>query len=289
MATKPERTTMKHILVAAIAATVAMPALADDVNVTISFVAEIGGKPFSCTESYPAMGSTGADVTAIDFRMFVSNAAMIRADGSRQPITLDQDGQWQSGDVALLDFEDASGGCTNGTPGTHAALTGTVPAGEYTGIAFDVGIPFEENHVDPTLAPAPLNTTAMFWNWQGGYKFVRIDMVPAQKAEGNEAAGWFLHLGSTMCDAASKTEAPTACKNPNTLSLKVDGFDPAKNVLVVDPAPVVADADLTVNAPETSPGCMSFPDDGDCMTVMAKLGLPYMDVAAGQQSLITAR
>lgn len=76
---------------------------------------------------------------------------------------------------------------------------------------------------------------------------------------------------------------------PNTLSLKVDGFDPAKNVLVVDPAPVVADADLTVNAPETSPGCMSFPDDGDCMTVMAKLGLPYMDVAAGQQSLITAR
>ena len=290
---------MKHALFAAFAATLAVPAFAGDMTVTIPFAAEIGGKPFICAETYPGLGATGTEVAASDFRVFVSNASLVRADGSLQPIALDQDGQWQSGDLALRDVEDATGACTNGTQGTHTGLTGTVPEGSYAGLFFTVGVPFDQNHVDPTLAPAPLNTTAMFWNWQGGYKFVRIDMVPAGMkmdtmatnagAGHGGAKGWFLHLGSTMCDAASKTSAPSACKNENRIDVRLDGFDPAKNTVVIDPAAVVAKADLTVNAPETSPGCMSFPGDADCMTVMAKLGLPYMDVAAGTQSLISMR
>lgn len=279
---------MKHALFAAFAATLAMPAFADDMTVTIPFAAEIDGKPFTCAATYPGLGATGAEVAASDFRLFVSNAALVRADGSLQPIVLDQDGQWQLSDLALLDFEDATGACTNGTQGTHTALTGTVPEGSYTGLVFTVGVPYDQNHVDPTLAPAPLNTTAMFWNWQGGYKFVRIDMVPTDRKE-DGPKGWFLHLGSTMCNAASKTSAPSACKNENRIEVRLDGFDPAKNSVVIDPAAVVAEANLTVNAPETSPGCMSFPGDADCMTVMAKLGLPYMDVAAGTQSLISMR
>jgi hypothetical protein len=52
---------------------------------------------------------------------------------------------------------------------------------------------------------------------------------------------------------------------------------------------VVKDADLRVNAPETSPGCMSFPKDADCLNVMAKLGLAYMDVPAATQMLVAKR
>ena len=279
---------MKHALIAAVAAVVAVPAFAGDIPVNISFAPEIGRHPCNCATTSSGLGASGADVAAVDFRLFVSDVAMVRADGSLQPVALDQDGQWQLGGLALLDFEDATGACANGTPGTHTALTGTVPEGEYTGIALTVGVPFEQNHVDPTLAPAPLNTTAMFWNWQGGYKFVRIDMVPTDRKE-DGPKGWFLHLGSTMCDAASKTESPTACKNENRMAVRFDGFDPAKNTVVIDPAAVVAEADLRVNAPETSPGCMSFPKDADCMTVMAKLGLTYMDVPAGAQSLVSMR
>lgn len=279
---------MKHTLIAAFAALSSAPAFAADMQVSIPFAAEIGGQSFSCATTFTGLGASKADVAATDFRLFVSNAALIREDGSLQPIALDQDGQWQVGELALIDFEDATGKCTNGTQGTHTALTGTVPEGNYTGLAFTVGVPFEQNHVDPTLAPAPLNTTAMFWNWQGGYKFVRIDMVPTDRKE-DGPKGWFLHLGSTMCDAASKTTAPSACKNANRMEVRFDGFDPAKNTVVIDPAPVVADADLRVNAPETSPGCMSFPKDADCMSVMAKLGLPYMDVPAGTQSLVAMR
>lgn len=284
---------------AAFSATVALPAMAD-VAVTIPFAAEIGGKPFSCSETFAGLGSSQTEVQAVDFRLFVSNPALIKADGSLQPIALTADGQWQLNSLALMDCEDATGACANGTAGTHTALTGTVPEGDYTGLVFTVGVPFDENHQDPTLAAAPLNTTAMFWNWQGGYKFVRIDMVPTAMAGMDESAadagaghgkakGWFLHLGSTMCDAASKTEAPKACANENRMEIRLDGFDPAKNTVVIDPAAVVAEADLMVNAPETSPGCMSFPKDDDCLTVMGKLGLPYMDRPAGAQALVTMR
>ncbi len=291
---------MSRFAFAALAAFVASPALAD-MTVSIPFAAEIGGKPFSCAETFTGLGSTAAEAQAVDFRLFVSDAALVKADGSLQPIALDQDGQWQLDTLALLDFEDASGNCANGTAGTNTTLRGTVPAGEYTGLAFTVGVPFAQNHGDPTLLPSPLNVTAMFWNWQNGYKFVRIDLVPtammgmtaeagAEAGGGHGMAkGWFLHLGSTMCDAASKTEAPKSCANENRVAIRLDGFDPAANTVVIDPAPVLAEADLTVNAPETSPGCMSFPKDADCMTVMGKLGLPYMDVPAGAQSLVKMR
>lgn len=277
---------MSRFAFAAFAAFVSTPAFAD-MPISIPFAAEIGGKTFSCAETFAGLGSTAAEMQALDFRLFISEVALTKADGSLQPISLEQDGQWQIGDLALLDFEDASGACANGTPGLNTTLRGTVPEGAYTGLALTVGVPFAQNHQDPTLAPAPLNTTAMFWNWQGGYKFIRIDMAAVDKAP--DAKGWFLHLGSTMCDAASKTEAPKACKNENRIALRFDGFDPAKNTLVIDPAKVVADADLKVNAPETSPGCMSFLKDADCLTVMGKLGLPYMDLPAGEQALVSVR
>lgn len=277
---------MKYIAFAAVLA--ATPAMADQA-VSITFAAQIAGKPFSCTETYMGLGAKGTAVKGIDYRLFVSGAALIRADGTAQPIALDQDGTWQLDDLALLDFEDGTGGCATGTAEINTILRGTVPEGDYVGLGFALAVPFDKNHGDPTLAPAPLNTTAMFWNWQGGYRFVRIDMVPVDKAA-DGPKGWFLHLGSTQCPAVSKTEAPTApCKNPNHLPVTFAAFDPATNVVVIDPAAVVADADLTVNAPETSPGCMSFPGDADCVLVMGKLGQAYGDLPAGPQQLVTMR
>lgn len=279
---------MKHVLTAGALLALSAPAFAEQ-PVTINFAAEIGGQPFSCADTYDGLGATGASVTGADYRMFVSAPALVRADGSLQPIALEQDGKWQLDDVALLDFEDGSNGCTGtGNPDMNTTLRGTVPDGEYQGLSFTVAVPFDKNHGDPTLAPAPLNATSMFWNWQGGFRFVRIDMVPTDKAE-DGPRGWFLHLGSTVCAAASKTEAPSACENPNHLPVLFTGFDPATNVVVIDPAPVVAEADLRVNAPDTSPGCMSFVGDPDCLTVMTKLGLPYDGIAAGPQQLVSVR
>ncbi|PJN92728.1 metallo-mystery pair system four-Cys motif protein, partial [Amaricoccus sp. HAR-UPW-R2A-40] len=46
------------------------------------------------------------------------------------------------------------------------------------GLAFEIGVPFDLNHGDPTLAPAPLDLTAMFWTWRGGYKFLKFEVAP---------------------------------------------------------------------------------------------------------------
>ena len=55
-------------------------------------------------------------------------------------------------------------------------MSGSAPRASYSGVRFTMGVPFELNHGDPTVAPSPLNITAMFWNWQGGYKFLKADM-----------------------------------------------------------------------------------------------------------------
>ena len=94
-------------------------------------------------------------------------------------MALDQDGIWQLDGSALLDFEDATAACANGTPETNAVVKGSVPEGQYMGLLFDIGLPFDQNHGDPTLAASPLNLTEMFWSWQAGYKFIKIDLSTA--------------------------------------------------------------------------------------------------------------
>ena len=240
--------------------------------VTLSFAGELGGRPFDCGASVAGIGAAGP---------------------------------WQQEGLALLDFEDATGACRNGTPQTNTEVRGSAPPGDYAGVAFDVGVPFDDNHADPTLAASPLNLTAMFWSWRGGYRFLRVDVVvqgtgdgpmPTDGAEprghghgGHDhgAAGeWALHLGSTGCVAAAPTQAPERCAAPNRVAVVLPDFDPSGDTLVVDPARVLEAVDVASNAPGTSPGCMSAPDDPDCGPVLRALGLGEPGAA---QSLVRAR
>ncbi|TXH87373.1 MAG: metallo-mystery pair system four-Cys motif protein [Rhodoferax sp.] len=268
--------------------------------VSIAFAAQINGEAFACGSSYKNVGTTKSTITPSDFRFYVSDVALINSKGEAVPVNLTQDGVWQLENIAMLDFENGTGPCRNGTSGTNMAVKGAVPADTYTGVQFTVGVPFKRNHADPTIAPSPLNNTAMFWNWQGGYKFIKFDAAssgmqkPAMGAgseHGNAAAsGFSVHLGSTVCAGASKTEAPSACQNPNRMTIKFDKFDAAKGVVVADMGAVLAGANVDVNSPGTSPGCMSFPKDGDCPPVMNALGLAYDGKAAtGAQKLFSQR
>ena len=134
---------------------VASPVAAQTTPVSISLAAVVGARPFSCTESYEGIGTTDSTVRMTDFRFYVSNVRLTKADGSAVPLTLKQDGLWQLDDVALIDFEDATGACSNGTPQTRTIIEGTAPAGSYTGVTFDLGLPFDKNHRDPAVQPSP--------------------------------------------------------------------------------------------------------------------------------------
>jgi uncharacterized repeat protein (TIGR04052 family) len=254
----------------------------DPQPVTIPFAAKVGGTSFACGQTYAGIGMTAANYVASDFRFYVHDVRLVGVGGS-VPVTLDVN-EWQNaGGVALLDFEDGTVDCQMGSAPTHTALTGTAPAGTYTGIEFKVGVPFDQNHLDATTATAPLNIPAMYWAWASGHRFLKMDGVVGGQ-------GFNLHLGSTGCTAASPMTPPTApCTNPNVMPISLIGYTVGTSTVVADPAPVLADVDVTTNTTTTAPGCMSFPNDPECTTVLPHLGLAYGTAPAGTQVLFTVQ
>lgn len=274
-------------------------AQSDSQAVTITFEGRVGDQPFSCSETYIGLGTSQATVNATDFRFYISDVALIDTEGNAIPLELEQDNQWQYQNVALLDFEDKTGACANGTVETRNIVVGTVPQGDYQGLQFTLGVPEQLNHEDAAIAPSPLNLTSMWWNWQGGYKFLRVDLENQATAlnskgmnhgeishgetpHGHDSNGTFLiHLGSTGCQETSQSYE---CSNPNRSDVTLANFDPANNIVVADLANLVAQSDLSSNQPDTPNGCMSSPEDLDCMAIFHNLGLPFNDKPAGEST-----
>lgn len=244
--------------------------------ITLSFAAKVDGQAAACGTVYEDLGTAGTDVTLKDFRLFVHGVRLLVDGGAPVPLTLDESA-WQHDGVALLDFEDATGPCQEfGTAAMNASITGTVPAGTVvTGVAFEIGVPFAQNHLDPAGAPpAPLDASGMFWAWRSGYKYLRIDLLNEAPAPGN---GWFIHLGAGGCVSDAPTVAPdAACAKPNVPTITVDAFDPSTDTLVLDAGALIAAADVAVNTEATPPGCMSgATEPAECDPVFDALGLDY--------------
>jgi uncharacterized repeat protein (TIGR04052 family) len=263
---------------------------AADRAVTINFRATVGRQPFVCGTKYPGLGRTGAEAWATEFRFFVHDVVLFRADGSAEPVTLEQDGRWQAGGIALLDFEHGEGPCSNGTPEERHMMTGTVPAGDYTGVRFTVGVPFEQNHLELATQPSPLNLSRMFWSWSTGYKFMRVDLR-AQRPDTAATVPWMIHLGSTGCSPTGAGVSPSRCVQENRAVIALDTFDPARDAIVLDLAALVADADLLTNQERTAAGCMSGTTDLDCAPIFAALGLGHGETRApkGQRAFRVER
>ncbi|MCE2696142.1 MAG: metallo-mystery pair system four-Cys motif protein [Nostocales cyanobacterium LE14-WE4] len=115
-------------------------------EVKINFQARVDKQPFECGKTY-TLGKPATKVTPDDFRFYVSDLALIDNNGKSIPVNLTQDGKWQYQNVALLDFENKSGGCANGTVETRNQIVGTIPKGNYQGLQFTLGVPFNLNHL----------------------------------------------------------------------------------------------------------------------------------------------
>ncbi len=284
---------MRPVLMAAMTAVslgLAAPALAQQAQpVEIRFDARVGAASARCGQAYAGVGTSKAGLRFQDIRFYVSAVRLIDARGGEVPVTLIPDDQWQNDQVTLLDFEDRTGNC-NGSAGTNMAVRGTVPKGDYRGVVFEIGVPQAINHQDPTLAASPLNVTGMTWPWRIGYKFTGVDMETSGGAGGPSAAtGFSIHLGSTECADGPPMAAPKiACANANRPTYRLSGFDPARSVVVLDIGALLAGTDITVNAPKSASGCMSFPGDGDCGAIFDRLGLAWEGKASGGQKWVRA-
>lgn len=269
---------MRYLLAVAV---VAMPIAAQGPSapasatrqVSLTFAANVGGTPFQCGTWY-ALGRTAAKSTASDLRFYIHGITLKRADGTAVPMTLDQGTPWQDEGIALLDFEDGTGPCSNGTPELRQTVTGSVPAGNYTGVEFTVGVPAERNHLELSTQRAPLTLSRLFWSWTGGYKFMRIDLR-SERPDTAAVTPWMIHLGSTGCTKVDADNADAACTTGNRPQIALTAFDPDKNTIVFDLAALLAGADVLGNQPSTALGCMAGADDSDCAPVFSALGMPH--------------
>ncbi|MEA5573502.1 MbnP family copper-binding protein [Calothrix sp. UHCC 0171] len=269
-------------------------------EVTIKFAAKVGDQPFNCGSNYK-LGKPATTVTPLDFRFYISDIHLIDNKNKSIPLSLNQDGKWQYQNVALIDFENKTGACANGTVETRNIVVGKIPQGQYKAIKFTLGLPENLNHEDSTLAPSPLNLTSLWWNWQFGYKFARIDFARLTKSQptdthqhkhGEKEAvnAFFIHLGSTGCQAETASQKPTTkCTNPNTAIINLANFEPSKNTIVIDIAKLVGDTNLTRNQENTAPGCMSEPNDKDCTGIMAGFGIPFGGQTSVKQTFFSVK
>ncbi len=243
----------------------------------VEFQAQVNGQDFTCGNTYSDVGvGQPGTYQVTDWRFYVHDVELVKEDGGRQALDLDQDGVWQHQKVAMLDLRRD---CGSGPLPTNAVVAGIVPDGRYTGICFKVGIPYELNHINDATAPSPLNSSGMLWNWRGGRKFIRIDGMGAP-GDIDRATAFHIHLGSTQCPGPEPSTPPTAaCGYPNIAEFCLENFDVDRDRIVMDAGRVLEASNVAFNTPDTAAGCMSANSDPECIPVMPRLNLDFTYIA----------
>lgn len=232
-----------------------------NVEMHIPFLVQFAGADINCQAEN--------DTWLTDLRFYVSDVHLIESNGQEKPLRLHENEIWQQDNVALLDFENGSADCVNGTGGVNQILHGTVAGGDYTALRFTVGVPFELNHLDPLRATAPLDDAAMHWHWRGGYKFLRAGIRNANDS-------FWIHLGSTGCEGTIQNI--TGCSAPNRVTVRIDDLVPGRDGVIVNLAELIATDTL---ADGVASDCSSGPAEISCEQAFKALGL---DHSTGKQS-----
>ncbi len=259
-------------------------------NITLPFKAVAAGVDIACNTTY-TLGSADTAATLEDFRFYVHDLRLVTSAGTEVPVTLEQN-DWQNGTVALLDFQNKADKCAGADKPLHTAITGTVPNDNttITGVRFNIGVPEDRNHLLSSSAPSPLNTAALFWSWQSGYKFMRLDFAPVDGGTltaGGVFTAWNFHLGSTGCTGLPQNGDTVTCSNLNRPAIELTGFDPATASIQLDYSALVANSNIGADAGGAS-GCMSGTTDPECPELFTSLGLNLASGTVDSSLLQTA-
>ncbi|MFO1251797.1 MAG: metallo-mystery pair system four-Cys motif protein [Inhella sp.] len=264
-------------------------------SINLDFVATSGGTPVRCGTEVPGLGSGAVAAQIKDFRFYVANVQLLKADGTKQALTLGANDDWNltkdGHTLSLVDLEDGTGACAGGTAAMNARISGTVPAGSYVGVELTVGVPPTLNHTDTVAAPRPLDVAAMAWSWQSGRKFAKIEVTDPAGATGNWTSKTFnVHLGSTGCTGNPAVGEIVSCSAPNRMVFALSSFNPDSQRIAVDLKELLAGNDITRNGGGAT-GCMSGTTDPECPKVFDALALQLgsgVPVVGGQQRLFKA-
>jgi len=172
---------------------------------------------------------------------------------NNKPVLLDPTMTYQQPQLALLGMVCSEPDNAN----WQLKFTRPLTAGQ---MSFNIGVPEQRNHQNPLQAKTPLNQSDMYWSWQQGYKYLRLELA-------KETEQWALHLGAAGCHSASPMRAPQApCQHQNRpkISLRYRG----EKTLILDLAPMLADITLSADN-----HCMSYPNRLSCQILLPRLGI----------------
>ena len=258
-------------------------AAATTTSLTIPFAAKSGTTEINCDATLTGLGTSGDSGKISDFAFYIHGITLKTSDGKSVTATLDdnnfQDPQYG---VALLDFQDKTDACAGAAKTTNkeVKIKAAVDPTTVTGIEFMVGVPSAANHHNASTSRAPYNRSGLFWAWQSGHKFVRLDVNPTAlvtKTDATTTKTFNLHLGSTGCTGDATTGAVVTCTSPNRPTVKLEGFKvtgTTTSTVVLDYAKAIAGTNLNIDT-GGAVGCMSAQDDSDCPTIFNNLGLPH--------------
>ncbi|WMS88312.1 MbnP family copper-binding protein [Pleionea litopenaei] len=165
----------------------------------------------------------------------------------------------QSRDLIYVDLTCKPG--SSNEESTHQfTFTGAVSGADI--LEFTIGVPFAKNHLNPLQQQYPLNQPAMFWVWQTGHKFFRL--------EGTQSGRDVLfHLGSTGCVSASALRPPEMpCQHPNRVTVQVPltAYQGNSLTLTLDPTKL-----LKTSSSDSSIRCQSEQDNTQCPALISAL------------------
>lgn len=254
-------------------------------TVNIEFAAVAGATPVVCGTTVAGLGTGNVNARVKDLRFYISGVHLITDKDDEVPVTLTAN-EWQltsgSDTVTLIDLENGTGDCSGGTAATNIKITGTVPAGTYTGIGMTLGVPDAINHSDFATAAKPLDIAAMAWSWQAGRKFAKIELSPETTlgsgvftdgidvyvGEGvdHTASTFNVHLGSTGCTPSDAAPGGYTCTAPNQQDFHLHAFNPDTQKITVDLVQLLAGSNLKQDHGGPA-GCMSGATDPECAPI----------------------
>jgi uncharacterized repeat protein (TIGR04052 family) len=183
---------------------------------------------------------------------------------------------WQSARVNVENSAAASPPAAKNTTSSSVALMGGICGQAQTwrvnlaspiardaigGLKFTLGVPQHLNHLNPLTQPSPLNQSDMFWTWQLGYKFVRMELASPNHQ-------WIFHLGSTGCQSASPVRPPEApCLFANRPTIVLDNFTEEKTI-ALDLSALLKDIKLSQDN-----SCQSAQDLALCQQLFERVGI----------------
>lgn len=215
----------------------------------------------------------GPQADAVEtLQFYVSDLWLRGRDDSWQQLALTNAPPWQNERVALLDLGSAMRG--------NARVGGSVKAGDYSGIRFSVAVPFDLNHANPIGAGAPLDRPELYWTWQSGYKFFRLEFQNDQHARA-------FHLGSTGCSSASALRPPLrACAQPNIMRVELPSFDPGRQRIEIRVSSLIR-----VFAEGNQSSCSGdYASDHTCISAYTATGLDHRSGScAGPDGICTSQ